>query len=165
MDDRSKSMNIMYCEQCDLTGQNTEQYPQISKEFARGYLDIYYLGPGDACPFCKSQLIDSGISHYDFNVIGAVSNYNRQLLKAVIELNKKDLIEYEFKMTEFRIRYEQDKQQKEQESSNLPKCPTCGSKNIKKIGEFERVSSVAMLGAYSKKFNKSYKCVNCGYTW
>ena len=48
---------------------------------------------------------------------------------------------------------------------NVPKCPTCQSTNIKKIGTGERVTSVAMFGLFSKKINKSFKCKNCGYTW
>lgn len=49
--------------------------------------------------------------------------------------------------------------------NNIPKCPTCGSTNIQKIGTGERVASVAMLGLFSKKINKSYKCLNCKCTW
>lgn len=48
---------------------------------------------------------------------------------------------------------------------NKPKCPTCQSTNVQKIGTGERVVSVAMLGIFSKKINKSFKCKNCGYTW
>lgn len=49
--------------------------------------------------------------------------------------------------------------------ANVLKCPTCSSTNIQKIGTGERVASVAMLGIFSKKINKSFKCKNCGYTW
>lgn len=48
---------------------------------------------------------------------------------------------------------------------NMPKCPTCGSTNVKKIATAERVASIGMLGLFSKKINKSFKCGNCGYTW
>ena len=46
-----------------------------------------------------------------------------------------------------------------------PKCPTCGSTNIRKISTGERMVSVGMLGLFSKKINKSFKCNSCGYTW
>lgn len=49
--------------------------------------------------------------------------------------------------------------------ASLPKCPTCHSTNIKKIGTGERVASVVGLGILSKKINKTWKCCNCGYTW
>lgn len=51
------------------------------------------------------------------------------------------------------------------ESLNKPTCPTCSSTNVQKIGTGERAVSVAMLGIFSKKINKSFKCKNCGYTW
>lgn len=52
-----------------------------------------------------------------------------------------------------------------QELLNKPKCPTCGSTNIKKIGGIERGASIAVFGIFSKKINKTFKCCNCGYTW
>lgn len=52
-----------------------------------------------------------------------------------------------------------------QELLNKPKCPTCGSTNIKKIGGIERGASIAAFGIFSKKINKTFKCNNCGYTW
>lgn len=45
------------------------------------------------------------------------------------------------------------------------KCPTCSSTDVRKISGSERVGSVMMLGIFSKKINKSFKCNNCGYTW
>lgn len=52
-----------------------------------------------------------------------------------------------------------------QELLNKPKCPTCGSTNIKKMGGIERGASIAAFGLFSKKINKTFKCCNCGYTW
>lgn len=52
-----------------------------------------------------------------------------------------------------------------QELLNKPKCPTCGSTNIKKIGGIERGASIDAFGIFSKKINKTFKCNNCGYTW
>lgn len=57
------------------------------------------------------------------------------------------------------------KVQDTQINMSLPKCPTCHSTNIKKIGTGERVASVVGLGLLSKKINKTWKCCNCGYTW
>ena len=56
-------------------------------------------------------------------------------------------------------------QKKERPPKNVPHCPTCGSTNIQKIGTLERGTSVVMIGLFSKKINKSFKCGNCGYTW
>ena len=48
---------------------------------------------------------------------------------------------------------------------NMPKCPTCGSLNVRHISGGERVTSVGFFGIFSKKINKTFKCENCGYTW
>lgn len=48
---------------------------------------------------------------------------------------------------------------------NIPKCPTCGSTNIKPITATERATSIIGLGIFSKKINKTYKCLNCKCTW
>lgn len=52
-----------------------------------------------------------------------------------------------------------------EEKSRVPKCPTCGSTNIRKMGGVERGASIAAFGIFSKKINKTFKCGNCGYTW
>lgn len=44
-------------------------------------------------------------------------------------------------------------------------CPYCKSTNTKKISATERVASIAMLGIFSRKINKSFKCNNCGGTF
>ena len=63
-------------------------------------------------------------------------------------------------------RQEQEKlQRQQQDQANLPKCPTCGSTNIRKIGSVERGTSIVAFGIFSKKMNKTFKCGNCGYTW
>lgn len=48
---------------------------------------------------------------------------------------------------------------------NTPKCPTCGSTNIKKIGNLERGASVGLFGLFSSKIGKTMQCKNCGYKW
>lgn len=48
---------------------------------------------------------------------------------------------------------------------NIPKCPTCGSLNVRHISGGERVASVGVFGIFSKKINKTFKCGNCGYMW
>lgn len=48
---------------------------------------------------------------------------------------------------------------------HVPKCPTCQSANIRKIGSVERGASIWAFGLFSKKINKTFKCNSCGYTW
>lgn len=53
----------------------------------------------------------------------------------------------------------------QQQTINIPKCPTCGSSNIHKMGVGERTASILGFGILSKKINKTWKCNNCGHTW
>lgn len=48
---------------------------------------------------------------------------------------------------------------------NIPKCPTCGSTNISKIGTFNRMLSTGFFGLASGKIGKTMRCKNCGYTF
>ena len=52
-----------------------------------------------------------------------------------------------------------------EETSRVPKCPTCQSTNIRKMGGVERGASIWAFGLFSKKINKTFKCNSCGYTW
>ncbi len=54
---------------------------------------------------------------------------------------------------------------KKSDDDTVPKCPTCSSTNIKRISATERTTSIIGLGIFSKKINKTYKCLNCKCTW
>ena len=59
----------------------------------------------------------------------------------------------------------QREQERRAAESSKPKCPTCGSTNVKPISGGERAMSIIGFGLFSKKIGKSYKCMNCKYTW
>lgn len=52
-----------------------------------------------------------------------------------------------------------------------PKCPTCGSESVEKIGNLERTLDTSGFGTLlggglnSKTLGKSFKCKNCEYMW
>lgn len=52
-----------------------------------------------------------------------------------------------------------------QQINCVPRCPTCGSTNVKPISGLERGTSIMGLGIFSRKINKTYKCLNCKYMW
>ena len=49
--------------------------------------------------------------------------------------------------------------------ANVPKCPTCGSSNIKRVSGTSKAVSVVMFGLLSQKVKKQFHCNNCGYEW
>lgn len=100
------------------------------------------------------------------------------------DLNKKVVDEYISKLPTFDkyamyARWEDRRKQKEKAQrewrerqaqqaaaeASKPKCPTCGSTNVKPISGGERAASIIGFGLFSKKIGKSYKCLNCKYTW
>lgn len=113
------------------------------------------------CPFCNNPIVDTIMESEEMDILSNVS-HDTSFLEAMIDLKQKDPIEFQLKMSQFKAT---QNQAKVVEEDNVPKCPTCNSTNIQKIGGLERVGSVAMLGLFSKKINKSFKCGNCGHTW
>ncbi len=52
-----------------------------------------------------------------------------------------------------------------EQNDNKPKCPTCGSTNIRKISTLNRAVSIGTLGLLSGKIGKNYECLNCKAKW
>ena len=46
---------------------------------------------------------------------------------------------------------------------NIPKCPTCGSTNIKRISGTKRWLTTGLFGLASSDIGKTMVCKNCGY--
>lgn len=110
---------------------------------------------------CNGELETLNISWDELSIIEDIST-DKNFLQAMIDLKEKDIIEYNLKMSQFRTQVNQQKQQQE---SNVPKCPTCQSINIKKISTTSKITSVAMWGLLSQKVKKTYHCNKCGYEW
>jgi hypothetical protein len=50
-------------------------------------------------------------------------------------------------------------------NSNIPKCPTCQSTNIKKISTVKRATHGAIFGVFSNTARSQFECQNCKYKW
>ena len=48
---------------------------------------------------------------------------------------------------------------------NIPKCPICGSTDLKKLSALDRGVSAFMFGLGSNKIGKTYECKNCKATF
>ncbi|PNV62831.1 hypothetical protein C0033_07385 [Clostridium sp. chh4-2] len=143
---------LKLCENCKKNNEPT----------FHGYID-WIKADCYKCPICGNELIDTIITSEEYEIIDSVSDDNF-FLDAMVALKEKDPIEFQLKMSQFKSNIHQT-QSTEQQESHLPKCPTCGSTNIKPISGTERATSIIGLGIFSKKINKSYKCLNCKHTW
>ena len=82
----------------------------------------------------------------------------------------KDLMKYSLKQSVNKHTYNHQSTQSSKliqstQTQNIPKCPTCGSTNIRKIKTGERTVSIIGFGIFSRKANKTWKCENCGHLW
>jgi uncharacterized protein YjdB len=119
----------------------------------------------DECPECLCPLNKENISTIpDGGWVKAVST-DENFMKAMTELYENDPIEYQLKMSQFKANLKQQESSKKVEEDNKVRCPNCHSTNVKAITGTERAMSIMGLGIFSKKINKSFKCLNCKYTW
>lgn len=51
----------------------------------------------------------------------------------------------------------------EAKKTNQPKCPICGSTNVKKISATSKVLGASMFGLFSKTARSQFECKSCGY--
>jgi len=52
------------------------------------------------------------------------------------------------------------------DGGHRPKCPTCGSTNVRRITGGKKVARVALIGVFAApKAMKSYECMNCKARW
>lgn len=79
----------------------------------------------DICPIYKSTDWEDA----DLIALKEISN-DTDFLEAMIELKKKDPIEYQLKMSQFKANLKQQESSKKVEEDNKPKCPNCHSTNI-----------------------------------
>lgn len=127
----------------------------------------WYVKHGDMpscklCYACDSDIIKTPLLVEEYAYITLISE-DRDFIDAMIELKQKDIIEFKTKIAQFKAQV--DAQEERERQSNVPKCPTCQSTNIRKIESGERAVSIIGFGIFSKKINKSFKCKDCGYTW
>ena len=79
--------------------------------------------------------------------------------------NDVDLMEAKNIVLKYHPTKQQEQAEKNRVEENTLRCPNCHSTNIKPISGTERAVSIIGLGIFSKKINKSFKCLDCKYTW
>ena len=163
---------MKFCPNCNQYGYDIEKSKQENTNpyFRKHpFYQGYFFGDkanNDFCPVCSHKFEEPTISEEDIDTIKIASNYNRQLLEAMIDLKQKDIIEYELKMGQFRAQAQRQRaSQKSAVSSNTPKCPTCGSTHVYKISTTAKAANTVLLGVFGTKRYKTFHCDNCGYEW
>ena len=124
-----------------------------------------YIYEGDSvpekCPVCHNN----SFMEYDYAVLKDLK-CSPELINAMQNLKKSDIIEYELKMSQFRNQLEQKEsiereiRRKQQDEASKPKCPKCGSTNIT-TGQ----RGFSLLTGFWGSNKTVNRCANCGHTW
>lgn len=107
---------------------------------------------------CGGIMCDTGLKFDEANIIRKISSDN-ELLNAMIELKKNDIIEYNLKLSQFKNQVDQNNQI-QQRDNNVVKCPKCGSTNIT-AGQRGYSLVTGFIGSGSTV----NRCAKCGYKW
>lgn len=120
------------------------------------------------CPDCGTDMIDCNCTEEkwaDMLLNGTWEKWEEQMRKKYVLSSDK----YDSNLYSNRIEEEQKEDSYYNELINNAestlRCPTCNSTDVKSISGLNRGMSIAMLGIFSKKINKSFECKNCGFTW
>jgi uncharacterized protein with PIN domain len=115
------------------------------------------------CPYCNndSDLIYLNLTVTELKTLKKIS-LDPDFILTMDKLKTKDIIEFNLKMSQFK---QSTPQQPSQSTESKPKCPTCGSPDIKKISATKRWVGVGMFGLASSDVGKTMQCNNCGYKW
>ena len=156
---------VMYCEKCGFVGhilfsKKCKHCKTKVKILSEDMKYKYHIFVEDWVEISKEEIAhrkDNFVTNeLQSNPLFSIEEYNKQINKQ---------IEVENEISEY-----QKKKQLEIQSKNLktinnnncvPKCPTCGSTNIKKISTTNRIVSTGLFGLASSKIGKQWHCNNC----
>lgn len=113
------------------------------------------------CPICQNQMEDTNITIDEYQIIDNISN-DVSFLEAMIDLKKKDPIEYQLKLNQFKTQVKQQEQDEKSraEEKNTVHCPKCGSTAIQTVNRGFSFWT-GFLGSGSPR----NVCQKCGYKW
>ena len=129
-----------------------------------GNQGIYENG-NEICQYCGTKELPT---KYDWDKWLFGSEYPNNLDEIIFNEYIKDNPLFDENIYEQREGKEKLLQQAsldKQKKQNKPKCPTCGSTNVKHISTLNRAVSIGVFGLFSSKIGKNYECLNCKAKW
>lgn len=134
----------------------------------KGFYTTFTYLDNTTCPRCKAKLIEMNLTEDEWHTLHAIS-LEQDFVFAMDKLKQNDIIEFTAKMSQFKKAHSEwlSKQihKSDTSQSNVPKCPTCGSTNIKKISGTKRWVGTGLFGLASSDLGKTMQCNSCGYKW
>jgi len=123
------------------------------------------------CPMCQGELTKMNLTTEEWKYTTNVS-LDQDFIFAMDKLKQDDIIEFNIKIAKFKETYDTVELARVQarstsssstQSTNIPKCPTCGSTDIKKISGTKRWLGTGLFGLASSDLGKTMQCNSCGY--
>ena len=146
-------------------------YIYICPKCAMWYMDIVAKEIGYSCKYCKTKLIQTQYTHACTNEPNPLRPWYEKDDPAW------EVLKYEYvkgnplydpeaeRYAFFKKMSEMGNKKHVPVVKNEPKCPTCGSTDICKIGTISKTASIAAFGIFSSNLGKTMKCNKCGHKW
>ena len=125
------------------------------------------------CPYCINyirpceSLHDENYYYEKSEQLVGDKSYSRQILIDE-EVSKNPLYNPNTEVHNAEVEFEKMKKEifsPKAAESNVPKCPTCGSTDIKSISTLKRAAHAYAFGLFSKTARSQFECRNCHYKW
>lgn len=129
-----------------------------------GHQGIYETGK-EKCQYCGTKELPT---KYDWDKWLFGGEYPNNIDEIIFNEYIKDnplFDENIYKQREGKEKLLQQASLDKQKEQNKPKCPTCGSTNVKHISTLNRAVSIGVFGLFSSKIGKNYECLHCKAKW
>lgn len=147
-----------YCKKCGYVFGNEYYVPRLVQK--------------GICPTCRNELFETKepISYFQGRVEKSMPTWEDVVRHKYLKNVTLDTHYSNININNEKRHYEQELNKLKDNSNNIPTkptitCPYCKSTNTKPISGIERAVSILGLGIFSKKINKSCKCLDCKCTW
>ena len=127
---------------------------------------ISFSASDSVCKKCGTKTIELSFNIYEFKNLSSFGNF--QLLVDMDKLKRENPIDFQIKYNQIVQTMPHPAIPMEQQTSpqsTVPRCPTCGSTNIKKISGTKRWLTTGMFGLGSSNVGKVMECLNCHAKW
>lgn len=136
-----------------------EYQKEAEKRFPKDECNIY--GSRGALRWREIILIDEIATNPLFNKEACLRRLKREALRYKEEIKKREQEAPQDDSKSIEWAYPQYK--KTQKASNIPKCPICGSTNLKKLSIIKRGLHAYAFGIFSKTAFSQFECMSCHY--
>ena len=137
-----------------------------------------YFDQDQQCDNCKIELLDKDDfnttlgEYYQMNHSQRVANRYNPQYEIVCKYQFPEIYEYneqksqqEYEVLQRKAQQKMIEKEQIEKQQNTPKCPTCGSTNVRPISATKRATGFVLAGVFSSNFGKTMECKQCGYKW